>query len=279
MVTSIARQGTNSTSSDGIGKMLFVLLGICLIIVGLTIFQDFLASKRSGYAFYFEESLLFKTVWFLFIPILAVLHKKMKEVTLDNFSKTALFIVSPIVLHLFILPFVAMVFSLLFFQGRYDLYKFFSFALANDLYILVLVYTGFVLVQTYLSRHSRERGIAELKPILDTIVIKNGKDHKIVHVEGIIMITSNTPYISIHLKDKKYLHSDTLKSLCEQLDNEAFVQVHRSTVVNIAKVGLFRSRLNGDYDLQMVSGEWVRLSRTYAANFKTHYNPGHRVSP
>src|SRR5690606_13912460 len=126
MVTSIARQGAKSTSSDSIGKILFVLSGICLIMVGLTIFQDFLASKRSGHAFYFEESLLFKTIWFLFIPILAVLYQKMKKVTFDNFSKTALFIVSPVVLHLLILPIVAMVFSLLFFQGRYDLYKFFS---------------------------------------------------------------------------------------------------------------------------------------------------------
>jgi len=279
MVTSIATHGAKPTSSDSIGKMFFVLSGIFLFIVGLTIFQDFLASKRNGHGFYFEESLLFKTVWFLFIPILTVLHKTMKKVKLDNFSKTALFIVSPVVLHLLIMPFVALVFSLLFFQGRYDLYKFFSFAMANDLYILVLVYSGFVLGHAYFSGHSPNRGVAEQKVALDTIVIKNGKDHRIVHVEDIILITSDAPYISIHLKDKKYLHSDTLKSLCEQLDNKVFVQVHRSTLVNITKVGLFRSRLNGDYDLQMENGEWVRLSRTYATNFKTHYNPGHRVGP
>src|SRR5690606_14677902 len=125
-----------------------------------------------------------------------VLHKKMKKVTLDNFSKTALFIVSPVVLHLLILPIVAMVFSLLFFQGRYGLYKFFSFAMANDLYVLILVYSSFVLGHSYFSSHSRDRGVAEKKPVLDTIVIKNGKDHKIVLAEDIIMITSDSPYIS-----------------------------------------------------------------------------------
>ena len=101
--------------SEDIGKLLIVLSGVFLCIVGLTIFQDFLESKRNGYPFYFNESILFKTIWFLFIPILAVLHKKLENETFDSFRKTMIFIVTPIVVHVFILPFVAVVFSVLFY--------------------------------------------------------------------------------------------------------------------------------------------------------------------
>lgn len=264
--------------SENIGKLLFVLSGVFLFIVGLTVFQDFLESKRDGYAFYFHESILFKTIWFLFIPILVVLYKKMKNVTLESYYKTAVFIVSPIVVHLFILPFIAVIFTVLFYGGRYDLYKFFSYTLVYDFYKLVVVYTGFVLGYRYFSNPARNIYIAESKSILNTIVINNGKEKVIVKVEDITQITSDTPYITIHLKDKKYLHSKTLKSICDELDKNVFVRVHKSTVVNITKVSSFKSRLNGDYDLHLENGDLIRLSRTYAPDFKKCFSTGHRVN-
>ena len=277
MVKTIANNETKSNSSENIGKILFVLSGVFLTIIGLTVFQDFLISKRSGYEFYFNESLLFKTIWFLFIPILAILYKKLKNETLNNFAKTVTFIASPIAAHFFILPFIAVVFSVLFYEGRYDLYKFFSYTLAHDLYKLVIVYSSFVLGYMYFSDRTRIINITESRSTLDTIVINNGKENAIISVEDIIQITSDTPYISIYLKDKKYLHSKSLKFICEQLESNVFVRVHKSTVVNITKVSSFKSRLNGDYDLQLTNGELVRLSRTYAADFKKRFNASHRV--
>ena len=277
MVNTIVNNYVSPKLSEDIGKLLIMLSGVFLCIVGLTIFQDFLESKRNGYPFYFNESILFKTIWFLFIPILAVLHKKLKNETFYNFRKILIFIVTPIVVHLFILPFVAVVFSVLFYEGRYDLYKFFSYTLAHDLYKLVIVYTSFVLGYKYFSNPTRNMDSKEFKPTLDTIVINNGKENTIVYVEDIVQITSATPYIFIHLDNKQYLHSETLKSICSVLDDSFFVRVHKSTVVNISKVSSFKSRLNGDYDLQLTNGELIRLSRTYVADFKKHFKASHRV--
>lgn len=278
MVNTIVNNKATPKLSEDIRKLLFVLSGVFLFIVGLTILQDFLESKRYSYTFYFNESILFKIIWFLFIPILAVLYKKMKGETLDSYGKTAVFIVSPIVFHFFILPFVAVVFSVLFYEGRYDLYKFFSYTLAHDLYKLVIVYTGFVVGYKYFSNRTPNMYITASKPALNTIVINNGKENVVVNVEDITQITSDTPYITIHLKDKKYLHSETLKSICSELDKSVFVRVHKSTVVNITKVSSFKSRLNGDYDLQLENGDLLRLSRTYAADFKKCFSTGHRVN-
>lgn len=272
MINTIANNKTEPNYIESIGKVLFLLSGSFLFMVALTIFQDFLESKRNGYAFYFSESLLFKTIWFLFIPILAVLYKKLKNETLDSSGKTIVFIVSPIVVHLFTLPLIAVVFSSLFYEGRYDMYKFFSYTLAHDLYKLVIIYTGFVLGYRYFASHPVTTYITESKPTLNTIVIKNGKENVVVHIADIIQITSATPYVFIHLENKKYLHSETLKSMCTQLDKNVFVRIHKSTVVNISKISSFKSRLNGDYDLKFEKGESVRLSRTYVSDFKKHFN-------
>ncbi|NCP58769.1 MAG: LytTR family transcriptional regulator [Flavobacteriales bacterium] len=278
MVNTIVNNYVSPKLSEDIGKLLIVLSGVFLCIVGLTIFQDFLESKRNGYPFYFNESILFKTIWFLFIPILAVLHKKLKNETFDSFRKTLIFIVTPIVVHLFILPFVAVVFSVLFYEGRYDLYKFFSYTLAHDLYKLVIVYTSFVLGYKYFTTHTQDTYIEEIKPKLNTIVIHNGKENVVVNIADILQITSATPYIFIHLENKRHLHSETLKSICGQLDSNVFVRVHKSRVVNISKVSSFKSRLNGDYDLQLANGDLVRLSRTYATDFKNRFGTGHQVN-
>lgn len=277
MINTIANNKTESNFTENIGKVLFVFSGIFLCIVVLAIFQDFLESKRSGFDFNFDESILFKTVWFLFIPILVILCKRLKNERIDNYTKASVFIVSAIAIHLLILPFIGVFFSVLFYEGRYDLYKFFSYALAHDLYKLAIVYTSFVLGYKYFSNRPGNIDIQENNPTLDTIIINNGRENTIVNVEDIVQITSATPYIFIHLDNKRYLHSETLKSICNILDSNVFVRVHKSTVVNSTKVGSFKSRLNGDYDLQLTNGELVRLSRTYAADFKKHFNANQRV--
>lgn len=278
MVNTIVNNSSSPKFSKNLGKRFLLLSGVLLCVVALTIFQDFLESKRIGSAFYFNESILFKIVWLLFIPVLAVLYKNLKKGTLDSYGKAAVLISSAIAVHLLILPFVALIFSVLFYQGRYDLYKFFSYALANDLYKLVLVYTSFVLGYQFFSNLSPNSYISKSKPVLTTIVINNGKENVVVHVADIFLVTSATPYIFIHQQNRRYLHSETLKSICSQLDSSVFVRVHKSSVVNISKVSSFKSRLNGDYDLQLVNGDLVRLSRTYAADFKNRFAAAHQLN-
>ncbi|WP_148043468.1 MULTISPECIES: hypothetical protein [unclassified Chryseobacterium] len=145
MVYPISNNEVPQSFSPNPRKLFIVLSGIIAVIVGLTIFQDFLESKRRGYHFYFNESLLFKTVWFLYIPIVMVLCKKLKNETFNSLTKTTVFILTPIIAHLFILPYIATIFATFFFKGQYDLFKFFSYTLTHDLYLFVIPYTGIIL--------------------------------------------------------------------------------------------------------------------------------------
>lgn len=276
MVYDISNSKSFLSSRINLRNLLIRFSGIFLLIASLTIFQDFLESKRSGFAFYLHESILFKTVWLLFIPILLVLSGIIKNKPINSVRKIFISISSALLAHLFILPIVAALLSALFYEGRYDFFKFFSYTLANDLYKIVTIYSIFVLGYRYFSNQTI---IAPAigKSSLETLIINNGKDNVVLKVSDIIHITAASPYLSIHLSNKDYLYLDTLKSICEKLDPEIFVRIHKSTVVNISKVLSFKSRLNGDYDLKLIDGISVRLSRTYAADFKKQFSSGHRV--
>ncbi len=269
----IAPKIKGNTKSVWLGlSLLFLCIG------GLTIVQDLLASIRNDYAFYFSESFLFKILWFLFVPILTMLYSRLESENVDNLrlGKIIVLIGSPIAIHFLVFPFVAFVFSVLFFDGRYGLYKFFSYTLAHDLYKLVIIYAGFVLGYRFFQKRSKIVSGTPEQEVLKKIIITNGRDNTVICVDEILQITSATPYIFIHLENKKYLHSETLKSITNQLDNNTFIRVHKSTLVNLGKVKSFKSRLNGDYDVLLKNGDTVRLSRTYAANFKVQFKTGHQ---
>lgn len=102
-----------------------------------------------------------------------------------------------------------------------------------------------------------------------SILVQNGKEKILVKIEDIYAISSASPYVCLQLEHKDYLHNATLKSMSEILDENQFVRIHKSTLINVSKLNSFTSRLNGDYDLYMSNGKCLRLSRTYVANFKS----------
>lgn len=248
-------------------KPLLISSAVFMSIAGMMVFEDYLESQRTGHSFYFGESFLFKTILFLFIPILTVLYSQLKRHDLTNPYTTAFFVIVPIFFHYLTLPLVFLTFSFLFYGGRYDLYKILSYTLANDLTVLVFVYSSFVLGYKYFSAHTASKvSTQEKKPT--TLVVNNGKNNSIIATPEIVQIVAATPYVTIQTQNKKYLHTTSLKSIQELLDKKEFLRVHKSTIVNIRQVSSFKSRLNGDYDLHLKNGEQVRMSRTYAANFK-----------
>lgn len=248
----------------------WILVVVLVSIIGMTICQDFLESGRSGYPFHFSESLLFKTIWFLFIPILTILYQELKKRTTYRISQMTLVVGVFICVHFVSILVVVTVLSAFFFDNRYGFDKMIGYTLANDFYKLVLVYGAFVFVYSYISISYRntDKKLIDHVYSLQHVLVSNGKSNTIVNVSDIFLITAATPYVALHVEDKKHLHAETLKSIGDKLDCRKFIRAHKSTIVNIDKVGGYKSRLNGDYDLMLKNGETTRLSRTYVAEFK-----------
>jgi two-component system, LytTR family, response regulator len=54
-----------------------------------------------------------------------------------------------------------------------------------------------------------------------------------------------------------------MRELESQLDPRRFQRIHRSTMVNLARVVEMRAHLNGEYFLKLDSGHELKLSRSY----------------
>jgi two-component system LytT family response regulator len=49
----------------------------------------------------------------------------------------------------------------------------------------------------------------------------------------------------------------------QRLDPQRFQRIHRSTIVNVARVRELRAHLNGEYFVLLDSGQTLKLSRSY----------------
>lgn len=250
-------------------RLLNILTRVLVLLVAVTIFQDYVDSRRNSYAFYFSESLLFKTNWLLFIPLLML----QVNFLLKRHLHKGLAIFIPMILHLLILPLTIWGLSSIFFSNAYSYYKILTYTLSHDLYKLFLIYGAVAFF--YKSRRSiisSEENIAERSQgSLKKVTVSNGRNYTAIGINEIYYLKAATPYIAIYTEEKHYLHTATLKSLQQELDGKQFLRVHRSSIVNLEKVAAYRSRLNGDYDLILNNGSEVRLSRNYVSGFKKNF--------
>src|SRR5262249_2291931 len=71
---------------------------------------------------------------------------------------------------------------------------------------------------------------------LDRLVIKSAGRTRFIAVEDIDWIESAGVYVTVHVGTKEWLYRAALSELARKLDPMHFVRVHRSAVVNIARV-------------------------------------------
>ncbi|RAJ05200.1 LytTr DNA-binding domain-containing protein [Chitinophaga skermanii] len=221
----------------------------------ITIVLDIWHAYFNRYPFYVEESVLFASIWVLFVPGWWLVKR---------WRLTWRFIPLLAAGHLLLYACLVWSVSACFLDHRYDVWGTIAYAVPTYALLLLLLYgVPFLL----------ERGEAvEIIPIapvpIDTITIQQGGTYIPLPVKDITYIESAKPYIRLHVQGRAYLHNTSLQQMMEVLEVAGFVQVHRSTIVQVKHVVQYVSRLNGDYDVYLQDGTLLRLSRTYVARFK-----------
>ncbi|MCE7055379.1 LytTR family transcriptional regulator [Algoriphagus sp. AGSA1] len=251
-------------------KYLVVLLLVLLV----TIFQDYLHSRYNAYSFYASESFLFNMFWILILPVSLIFNRAFtKNATLARIHvlwvKRIAFILLASFLHILLFAGMVHVVSALFYDHTFSFFANLNYTIAQDLYKYLLIYSVLALV---LFR--KESLKAEETPKinhLNQIIVDSGRSKSVVKTADIYYIRAEVPYVAIHTSEKKYLHTATLKSILELLPPEKFVRVHKSTIINLSKVVSYKSRLNGDYDIRLSNEQELRLSRNYADIFRQRF--------
>jgi two-component system LytT family response regulator len=93
--------------------------------------------------------------------------------------------------------------------------------------------------------------------------IRVGRETIRLDVAAIDWIDAAGDYMCVHAAGQTHVLRATMKELEEMLDPDVFQRVHRSTIVNLARVRSLRPHLNGECFLKLESGQEVKLSRSF----------------
>lgn len=277
-----ARLIVNPSSSQY--RILVLLSAILTTCFALGIILDIVESRVQHSSFYLSESVLFSFAWWLFLPLL------FGQFVLADLSKTkksyTLFVLIPFVIHLFAYPAVVWMISKLFFNHTFSYWQTFNYGLSEYVFILLIAYSvPFILYSSFKRKLHLKQDYSDIiehskqNNSITTLIVSDFNKRTTINTKDILFVSANPPYVNIHHKTKLYLHNETLKAILLKLDQRLFVRVHKSTIVNVKMVQSYKSRLNGDYDLTIIDGTEIRLSRIYAPQFKQTFETTHRVTP
>jgi len=108
------------------------------------------------------------------------------------------------------------------------------------------------------------RGRAGLAGPRSTVLpIREGRETIRLDTATIDWIDAAGDYMCIHAGNRTHILRGTMKELEDALDPKVFQRVHRSTIVNLARVKTLRAHMNGEYFLTLDGGHELKLSRTY----------------
>jgi two-component system LytT family response regulator len=93
--------------------------------------------------------------------------------------------------------------------------------------------------------------------------IREGRETIRLEMSAIEWIDAAGDYMCIHASGRTHILRGTMKDLEGALDPRVFQRVHRSTIVNLARVKSLRAHMNGEYFLTLDGGHELKLSRTY----------------
>jgi two-component system LytT family response regulator len=101
------------------------------------------------------------------------------------------------------------------------------------------------------------------RPTDDRLAIKDAGRILRVPLDDILWIDAAGEYMCVHTGVDTHVLRATMRELEGRLDPRRFQRIHRSTIVNVARVRELRSHLNGEYFLILDSGQQLKLSRSY----------------
>ena len=93
----------------------------------------------------------------------------------------------------------------------------------------------------------------------------------VVDAEAIDWVEAADYYVCLHCGSESHLLRDTMDEIERQLDPQQFFRVHRSAIVNLARVREIHPLFRGDCELKLADGAAVRLSRNRRREFEARF--------
>ncbi len=91
---------------------------------------------------------------------------------------------------------------------------------------------------------------------------------RLLPMDEINYLRAADDYVEVFTGERAYLRRDTLKSLGEHLNPDNFLRIHRSTIVNLHKIGSLEPISKGDYVIILKNHQRLRASRKYRSELQ-----------
>lgn len=100
-------------------------------------------------------------------------------------------------------------------------------------------------------------------PVDTRIEIRDGSRVVLIEPADIVWVEAAGNYVEIHTAGAAHLARGTLAGFVEKLGPRGFVRIHRSRLVNKAKVKAFKPTPSGDLEITLDDGRAIVASRRY----------------
>jgi two-component system, LytTR family, response regulator len=99
------------------------------------------------------------------------------------------------------------------------------------------------------------------------IIVKSRGRLRFIRIHEIDWIEAEGNYLKLHQGDHTHVIRETLKQLEERLRTSGFVRIHKSVLVNIARVEEVIPWYTGEAVIRLNSGKELTLTRSYRDSF------------
>ena len=97
------------------------------------------------------------------------------------------------------------------------------------------------------------------------VVIRDGRREHYVRVADILWVESYGNYARVYATSGRYIHRATMQRIQAQLAPYGFARIHRTAIVNVARVVRVQPVGSGQHEAVLDTGVRLRVSRTYRA--------------
>jgi two-component system LytT family response regulator len=113
-------------------------------------------------------------------------------------------------------------------------------------------------------------------PTTARLAVRDGYRTQIVPIADILWVESFGNYARVYTTVARYTHRATMARLAAELGPLGFARVHRTAIVNAARVVRLQPGRNGQYEAVVDTGLRLRVSRTYRGALERIWRDGMR---
>ena len=122
------------------------------------------------------------------------------------------------------------------------------------------------------ASHARRPDPTDAAPAAPNRLVIRDRDRVLfVDVGDVDWIGADGDYVRIHTAGKSHLVRDTMAAMEQRLDPAKFVRIHRSAIVNVARIRELRPYSSREYAVILHDGTRLRLSRRYRGRLRGRF--------